>query len=109
MPKRNIKHALWRTPEARREEHLRRKYGLDLETFEEFVRIQDGKCSICKRVLDRENPDRVCVDHDHKTNKTRSIVCKRCNLVLGMVDNDIELLGKYVTYLKVFKTIHNES
>lgn len=51
------------------------------------------KCGICFEVC---KPD---FDHCHKTNQFRGWLCRRCNLVLGMVKDDTELLGRLATYL----------
>lgn len=96
-----------RTPKDRAEEHLRLKYGMSPKDYEILFEVQNGKCSICLSILDRSNPFKVCIDHDHLNGKVRSLVCKRCNQVLGMVDDDIVLLKKYIAYLEVFKKLHD--
>jgi hypothetical protein len=46
---------------------------------------------------------KICFDHDHKTNKFRGWLCGRCNMVLGSVEDNIELLEAMINYLKQSK------
>jgi len=61
-----------------------------------------------ERVAGRPKPDtceicgkggKICYDHSHKTGKFRGWLCSRCNLYLGGVQDNIEILNKMVTYL----------
>jgi len=50
-------------------------------------------CTICGDVSD------LVVDHDHKTNKIRGMLCNRCNQGLGQFKDDPELLEYARIYL----------
>lgn len=39
-------------------------------------------------------------DHCHRTGKFRGWICFKCNVALGMVGDDIEILKKLIIYLK---------
>lgn len=39
------------------------------------------------------------VDHCHETGKVRGFLCRRCNSVLGLVNDDQAILGKLAKYL----------
>jgi hypothetical protein len=60
----------------RRDNMLRKKYGIDIETYERMLRAQDGVCAICRRP---PKTVRLNVDHDHKTGRVRGLLCFRCN------------------------------
>ena len=52
-------------------------------------------CDICG--LQRE---RLCLGHDHATNKKRGILCANCNKGLGILKDDPEILAKAIEYLR---------
>lgn len=68
--------------------------------YGEMLAEQAGGCAICHA----PPPDyrRLNIDHCHKTGKLRKLLCFRCNVLLGKVDDDIELLEKAISYLKEF-------
>ena len=52
-----------------------------------------GPCELCGRVESRS------WDHDHKSGLFRGWLCSRCNLVLGRVEDDGELLAAMSEYV----------
>lgn len=56
-------------------------------------RGKPSQCEVCGAM------GRICYDHDHKTEKFRGWLCIRCNVALGMVKDDSELLLKLSEYL----------
>ena len=63
------------------------------------TRPRPEKCEICK--TDASFLRRgIVYDHNHQTGKFRGWLCDRCNRVLGLVEDNIEILGSMVTYLK---------
>lgn len=68
---------------------LKCAYGLTLSDYEAMLRAQDGVCAVngCRRKAD-------CVDHDHADGKVRALVCRKCNMALGLLGEDPErILG----------------
>ena len=78
---------------ADRKSHLKRKYGLTLEDFEAMLASQGGGCAICGK------PDVDHVDHDHQTGRVRGILCFRCNVAIGQMDDDSDRLAAAMAYL----------
>lgn len=81
--------------------HLRKKYGLSLEEYQELFDRQGGRCAIC-----REGPDgagrkygHLNVDHDHDTGLVRGLLCSRCNTALGLLRDDLEIVYAAEAYL----------
>lgn len=82
--------------------HLREKYGIDLKRYEEMLREQDYKCAICKgdEVLELQyGLVKLAVDHCHKTNQVRGLLCNMCNRGLGMFKDDTKRLEEAIKYL----------
>ncbi len=77
---------------------MRREYGITLNEYYNLIKQQGGGCYICGR---KEEPDgrRLSIDHDHKTNEVRGILCYSCNKGLGLFYDNIHSLEKAVLYL----------
>lgn len=78
---------------------LRRAYGITVEEYEELLDRQDGVCAICKGT--NVDSRRLHVDHCHRTNKVRGLLCFRCNTLLGAGNDDVDLLQAAAEYLEI--------
>jgi len=81
--------------EAKYFTEVERLYGLVRDTYLELLSEQGGACRICKKTSSK----RLCVDHCHKTGVVRGLLCRRCNLAIGLFDDDIALLEAAQEYL----------
>lgn len=70
----------------RRINHLQVAYGLSLETYNDLYNKQQGCCAICGK-HQAELKRTLFVDHDHKINKVRGLLCYACNSGLGFYEN----------------------
>lgn len=77
-----------------RANHLKRKYNLSLEEYRAMVKKLKGRCPSCKRKI------KLYVDHDHKTGKVRGLLCRKCNLSIGYIGDDLKVLKRLVKYLE---------
>jgi hypothetical protein len=59
---------------------------------------QCGKCAICGNLP--EEGRKLQGDHNHKTGKSRELLCIICNMVLGMFNEDVNLFNKAASYLQ---------
>jgi len=57
-------------------------------------RKKPDKCELCGRVK------RIVFDHNHRTNKFRGWICVKCNVALGMVEDNIQTLELMIQYIK---------
>jgi len=95
-------------------QNARRKYfsltkgGLKVEKriYYEMLEAQNNLCAICNepesiQISKRnENPKRLAIDHCHKTNKIRGLLCHKCNVSIGAMRESIPLLQAAITYLQ---------
>ena len=90
-------------PNASREHKLRMRYGITLKDKEEMLIGQNGLCSICQTNIS----NKACVDHNHKTDKIRSLLCDGCNTGIGMFKENIITMQKAIQYLKKWNRLDN--
>jgi len=91
--------------ERRKRIELRSKLkekGLTMEQYDEAIIRQEGGCGICGEKENRHTlQTRLVIDHDHVTGKFRGLLCHNCNVSLGLMRDNIELLERAIAYLKV--------
>ena len=76
---------------------LKQSYGVTPDKYEEMYRAQGGKCAICASTCDRHK--HLSVDHCHTTGKVRGLLCQKCNVALGQLQDDPQLLRAAADYL----------
>lgn len=81
------------------------RFGLTAEDYARMLAQQDGKCAICRQpetAIHHKTgePRALAVDHDHKTNAVRGLLCRDCNTGLGLFDDDLETLRSAIAYLE---------
>lgn len=82
-------------------QELVRKYGVDPAWFDRQLQQQGNLCVCCKRHFQWGNKQTSPhVDHCHKTQTVRGILCNRCNTVLGLCEDNANLLSILARYLR---------
>ncbi len=93
----------------RNPDRLRNKrFGLADGQYNEMLERQNHVCAICglPEVIKDKRSDgarALSVDHNHKTNKIRGLLCNRCNSAIGNLcvdDHGVELLCSAISYVK---------
>ena len=69
-------------------------YGLSKQDYDTLIASHGGKCAICKKDA------KLHIDHDHKTNKVRGLLCAKCNKAIGLLDDDPIITAMAVKYLQ---------
>jgi hypothetical protein len=67
------------------------KYGLTIEQAN--IMLADG-CAVCGTM------EKLRIDHNHATGKTRGVLCQSCNSALGMAHDKPEILRALAGYLE---------
>lgn len=83
-----------RQKESARVRYLMKSYGLKEADYNQMVEAQQGRCAVCGEVK------KLHINHNHKTKRIRELLCTRCNMVLGAVGENQELLYTAAAYLK---------
>ena len=83
---------------------LKSKYGMTIEAYTAMMQAQDFCCAMCDEKFELGGLKDPVIDHDHKTDAVRAIVCRRCNLIIGHANDDVAYLEKALAYLKRFVT-----
>lgn len=81
-----------------RDRRLRRTYGISEKIYKEMYDFQQGKCLICENYYDQ-----LVIDHSHTSGNNRGLLCKTCNIGLGMFKDNPYLLEMAKNYLLKFK------
>jgi hypothetical protein len=86
-----------------RKGHLRRKFGMSLEDYDELVEKQGGVCAVCGYPPDEGKSFHI--DHDHDSGRIRGLLCSRCNHAIGLLRDDPEVIESALTYLAASRRI----
>ena len=88
----------------RRNQRIKRVYGIDETIYDNLFKVQAGVCAICKQAEHRKHRAgkvvKLAIDHCHKTKKVRGLLCSRCNNGIGAFEDDINLFTMAIEYLK---------
>jgi hypothetical protein len=82
-----------------RRNHFRKKFGFTLEERAHFIAANNNQCQIC--FIRREDlGEELCIDHMHKMNIIRGLLCRQCNLGLGHLHDSLFVGRAALAYLQ---------
>ncbi len=80
-------------------QHLKKKYDLTIEQYDQMLEQQSGCCDICGTDTPK-HAGRFVVDHNHKTGRVRALLCSACNSGLGFFKDNPNVLRRAARYLE---------
>lgn len=92
-------------------------FGLTRDQYDQILVDQGGRCAICRTknpfgpgdMISRKRKRRVfTLDHCHATGKARGLLCSRCNLSIGLFNDDTEILRAAAEYIEHYRRVHSE-
>ena len=84
--------------------NLRRRYGLTPEQYEKKLKSQNDVCSLCEKPFDlSRRGTSPALDHCHASKRLRDFIHHRCNVALGLLQDNPELCRKAAAYLEKHK------
>jgi recombination endonuclease VII len=82
-----------------RERKRKRGRRISDDLYDVLFARQGGVCAICKR----KHHGRLHADHCHTTGRQRRLLCPKCNLSLGLHNDDPDSMLAAVAYLEVWR------
>jgi hypothetical protein len=87
-----------------------RMHGITQDIYDKMFEEQNHKCKICneeetRRAPNSENIMRLVVDHCHETKKVRGLLCHKCNAMIGMARDSVDILESAIIYLQYSRGI----
>lgn len=95
----------YRTRDEVMAENMRRNlwknYKMTPTEFNDLWEGQSGKCAICEVDMAPRGraKNSVAVDHNHENGAVRGLLCRTCNVGIGYLNNDPDLLIAAAEYL----------
>jgi hypothetical protein len=77
-------------------------YGITLADFNRLLHIQGYRCAICEASLKLKSRQAYHIDHCHKTDRVRGILCSGCNRGIGLLGDDEAGVMRALDYLRRF-------
>ena len=89
-------------------EQLKIKFGLTRTELEAIYIAQNMSCKICGTEglvhgIKKSYKDKIKtlhVDHCHATGKIRGLLCNSCNVAMGMMNDDIDIMKNAIKYIE---------
>jgi hypothetical protein len=80
----------------------RKRCGWTAELYEQKKKEQNNLCAICEKP---QTYKALAADHEHSVPpKPRGLLCEKCNIGLGMFDEESALLRKAEDYIEKYRT-----
>lgn len=84
-------------------------WGLTLEAYGSLLAAQGGTCAVCGQPPEscklNFGSDRLAIDHCHKTNIIRGLLCAPCNMMLGLAKDLPGTLRHAAHYLESWRDL----
>ena len=93
-----VQHKKWK--DNHKDYQLKSLYNITAEQYNQMLEAQNCVCAICKNTESTKNY-KLHVDHDHQSGKVRGLLCGKCNRMIGLANDNNEILEKASTYLKL--------
>ena len=69
--------------------------GITERQFRKMLRAQKNRCAGCRVKIDES----CHIDHCHRTDVVRGLLCPTCNRALGLLGDDPKVLRRLAAYL----------
>lgn len=80
--------------DCRRESKIKKLYNISSDEYDNLYESQMGRCKICNN-----QHIRLHIDHCHVTGRVRGLLCSKCNMAIGLFNDNIEVLKETIKYI----------
>lgn len=88
-----------RTKDLHADQKFRLKYGITKAERDEMEQRQQGLCASCEKPpMGQGHTDKLFVDHCHTTGRVRGLLCHPCNVALGLLRDDPNIIRALLDY-----------
>ncbi len=78
------------------------KYGISAEVFVAMLAAQNNCCGVCLKPFSEDKGMEAVVDHSHVTEMNRGLVHRKCNMALGLLQDDPVTCKLAAAYLEKY-------
>lgn len=82
----------WECRSCANDRRIKERYDMSPEEYQLLSEKQSGRCLIC-------GAQATCIDHDHRTGKVRGLLCRACNLAIGLIQDSPARARQMADYL----------
>ena len=87
-------------PEAKKLQYIKARYNLTADEYSVLLSQTGGICPVCKKAFGNTKLRRPVIDHCHRTNAIRGIICGKCNVSIGKLYDDYDTLLRAAEWVK---------
>lgn len=91
---------LWRArnPDRNYAARILRQHRMSFGEYTAMLNTQDGVCKICGDLPPKGK--RLQLDHVHGTSTIRGLLCHRCNMAIGLLRDNVQVVLSAAQYLR---------
>lgn len=79
---------------------IEKVHGMSRADYEYLLRVQGGRCAICRKRPEDVKQTHLAIDHCHESGRTRGLLCRHCNWTLGVIKEDPLTARALVAYIE---------
>jgi len=76
-----------------------KQYGLTEHDYDSILANQNYQCLTCKTPIEKLRGP-LHVDHCHSTGKVRGLLCRSCNVAIGLIKEDVTIARAIISYIE---------
>lgn len=80
--------------------NLKRMYDLSVDEYHSLLLRHSFRCGICRVKFGLPKAIRPHVDHDHNTGKVRGLLCSNCNIAIGLLKDEVNVIRNAAAYVE---------